>query len=127
MVAISLTCWYTSFCHALHLANAATSVAHTTNLHVLTPVLPAHLLSEFSAATTFEMPPNFTLPEIQVFKQNDHQLRHAFIDLNTAQINLTAIINNTLNNGFVYRSRSDKLSHDLAILAFNCTRNPLMI
>jgi hypothetical protein len=59
---------------------------------------------------------NFTLPKIKLFEFEDPQMEEAFRSLDQPQIPLSAVINQTLQDGLVYRSEGDKIAHDLQAL-----------
>jgi hypothetical protein len=68
------------------------------------------LSAEYSFATTVD----FTFPKIKIFEQNEYpKLTAAFKTLETPQIRLDAVINQTLEDGIIFKSESDKIVYDL--------------
>jgi hypothetical protein len=72
----------------------------------------AKMRADISLTTSF----NFTLPKIKLFEFEDPQMDAAFLILDQPQIPLSAVINQTSQDGLVYKSESDKLVHDLQAL-----------
>jgi hypothetical protein len=86
------------------------------NLHVLTSLIDDELLAKMRADISLTTSFNFTLPKIKLFEFEDPQMDAAFRILDQPQIPLSAVINQTLQDGIVYKSESDKLVHDLQAL-----------
>jgi hypothetical protein len=86
---------------------------YVTNLHALTPFLDRDLISKLSAEYSFATSINFSFPKIKFFKNEDPSLSAAFRTLDTPQISLDSVINQTLQDGVVFKSESDKIIYDL--------------
>jgi hypothetical protein len=87
---------------------------YVTNLHALTPFLDRDLINKLSAEYSFATSVNFSFPKIKIFEQNeDPTLSAAFKTLETPQIRLDAVINQTLEDGIIFKSESDKIIYDL--------------
>jgi hypothetical protein len=87
---------------------------YVTNLRAVTPFLDRDLISKLSAEYSFATSVNFSFPKIKIFEQNeDPTLRAAFQTLETPQIRLDSAINQTLEDGIIFKSESDKIIYDL--------------
>jgi hypothetical protein len=86
------------------------------NLHVLTSLIDDELMAKMRADISLTTSFNFTLPKIKLFEFEDPQMEAAFRTLDQPQIPLSAVINQTLQDGIAYKSESDKLVHDLQAL-----------
>jgi hypothetical protein len=77
---------------------------YVTNLHALTPFLDRDLINKLSAEYSFATSVNFSFPKIKIFEQNeDPALIAAFKTLETPQIRLDAVINQTLEDGIIFK------------------------
>jgi hypothetical protein len=106
---------YSSHCRVPPKATSTHITGSVANLHVLTSLideLMAKMRAHISLTTSF----NFTLPKIKLFEFEDPQMDAAFRILDQPQIPLSAVINQILQDGIVYKSESDKLVHDLQAL-----------
>jgi hypothetical protein len=86
---------------------------YVTNLHAMTPFLDKDLISKLSAEYSFATSINFSFPKIKFFENEDPTIRAAFRTLETPQISLDSVINQTLQDGVVFKSESDKIIYDL--------------
>jgi hypothetical protein len=86
---------------------------YVTNLHAMTPFLDRDLISKLSAEYSFATSINFSFQKIKFFENEDPAHRAAFRTLETPQISLDSVINQTLQDGVVFKSESDKIIYDL--------------
>jgi hypothetical protein len=83
----------------------------------LTPFLDRGLIGKLSAEYSFATSVNFSFPKIKIFEQNeDPTLSAAFKTLESPHISLDSVINQTLQDGIVFKSESDKIIYDLQTL-----------
>jgi uncharacterized protein YhbP (UPF0306 family) len=106
--------FYMAPCKSLRQNQQDTHITgYVTNLHALTPFLDRDLISKLSAEYSFATSINFSFPKIKFFKNEDPSLSAAFRTLDTPQISLDSVINQTLQDGVVFKSESDKIIYDL--------------
>jgi hypothetical protein len=107
---------YSSHCRVPPKTTSTHITGHVANLHVLTSLIDDELMAKMRADISLTTSFNFTLPKIKLFEFEDPQMDAAFRILDQPQIPLSAVINQTLQDGLVYKSESDKLVHDLQAL-----------
>jgi hypothetical protein len=107
---------YSSHCRVLPKATSIHITGSVANLHVLTCLIDDELMTKMRADISLTTSFNFALPKIELFEFEDPQMEAAFRTLDQPQIPLSAVINQTLQDGIVYKSESDKLVHDLQAL-----------
>jgi hypothetical protein len=84
------------------------SVSHLANLHLIAPLVDADLLTKLSTEFTFQRPLNLTLPKMSIYQKGED----TDIDiLDKPNINLARAINDTLTEGKVFKTHSDKLMY----------------
>jgi hypothetical protein len=109
---------YSSHCRLQPKLTSTHITGNVANLHVLTSLIDDELMAKMKADISQTSSFNFTLPKIELFEFEDPQMEKAFRTLNQPQILLSAVINQTLQDGLVHRSESDKIAHDLQALGF---------
>jgi hypothetical protein len=107
---------YSSHCRVPPKFNSTYITGRVANLHVLTSLIDDELMAKMRADISLTTSLNFTLPKIKLFEFEDPQMDAAFRTLDQPQIPLSAVINQTLQDGIVYKTESDKLVHDLQAL-----------
>jgi hypothetical protein len=108
--------FYSSHCRVPPKTTSTHITGRVANLHVLTSLIDDELMAKMRADISLTTSFNFTLPKIELFEFEDPQMDAAFRILDQPQIPLSAVINQTLQYGIVYKSESDKLVHDLQAL-----------
>jgi hypothetical protein len=84
------------------------SVSHLANLHLIAPLVNEDLLAQLSAEYTFHSPLNLSLPQMVIYQKGEEE----DIDiLEKPNIDLARAINDTLTDGLVFKTRSDKLMY----------------
>jgi hypothetical protein len=77
-------------------------------LHLIAPLVNDDLLAQLSAEYTFHSPLNLSLPQMVIYQKGEEE----DIDiLEKPNIDLARAINDTLTDGLVFKTRSDKLMY----------------
>ena len=101
-------------CEQARSNNETVLEGHLANLHLLSAFLSDELINKLSSDFSLKNPLNWTLPALEVYRPDEEAaIAKADRILDSPQIDIQKVINDTMRDSIIFKSESDRLSYEI--------------